>query len=188
MRLLASNPLLLLLIAFVVDAGIDVTLPATRGGLYDQAVDKLLTLDRGVEVRYPSEPPTADQKRAILEHGARRLRRSARRVDLRRQDANKGAVPGCRPPGGAQQRPMDQRAAEGPDPQQRPAARRGRQGLLLPALTIQEFLAASALARMVNSGTPRRWRKHAGRVSRRWTVRQLVDRKAWDPAGARSSA
>jgi hypothetical protein len=47
-------------------------------------------------------------------------------------------------------------------------------------LTVQEFLAAAALARMINQ-TKTAWDTEIEFTDRIWIVRELVDKKAWDP-------
>src|SRR5207253_1876058 len=73
MRPLAANPLLLSILCFVVDdPQSKVDLPATRGELYDQAVDRMLGLPRRVPVQYPSAKPDLPliRKRRMLERAA----------------------------------------------------------------------------------------------------------------------
>ncbi|MBV7333595.1 NACHT domain-containing protein [Chloroflexi bacterium TSY] len=65
---LAANPLILAIICYVVDDPRGIELPATRGQLYDKAVDKLLARFRGVDVSRTTAPLI--RKRRILEHAS----------------------------------------------------------------------------------------------------------------------
>jgi hypothetical protein len=48
-------------------------------------------------------------------------------------------------------------------------------------LTLQEYLAASAITRLINDPEGRGWETKIKGTGKRETVRQLVDRKSWDP-------
>ena len=127
MRPLAANPLLLSIICFVVDDPDGLELPATRGELYDQAVDKLLGYyesHKRLKPQYPSEQPGVSEKRKILEYVALELFARSRDSLTFDEDAlGKSLRRGARGRGlWRGSRPVGERPAEGPDPQQRPAA------------------------------------------------------------------
>lgn len=71
LKALVTNPLLLNVLCYLTDTSMDTTLPATRGALYKQALTKLLSkVSRRIEVRYPGEEPSVDEKLAILQRTA----------------------------------------------------------------------------------------------------------------------
>jgi HEAT repeat protein len=185
-RSLAANPLLLSILCFVVDdPQSKVDLPATRGELYDQAVEKLLILfheNERVKVSYPNAAPDPGEKREILERTALELfagnqRRAltfsgtelgrALNVALGEQGYGEGSAPWAN--------------ALRADLTQNCGLLRGdaKHGYFFLHLTVHEFLAASALARLVNEGGG--WGTTLKLVGIRRSVREWVDKKAWDP-------
>lgn len=188
LRALAANPLLLSIICYVAEDQRNGTLPATRSELYGKVVDKFMRRRR-MEVTYPGG--TGDlpltRKRHILERAALTLFAG---LDQQRQllideeslvDALDGAV-------ASEGYPTDP-ASESPSPMTDALLRDlTRNSGLLPGseeqgynflhLTIQEYLAAAAIARLANT---QGWDTKLQLPSKRVTLRHLVDRKAWDP-------
>jgi HEAT repeat protein len=188
MRPLAANPLLLSIICFVVDdpSPQGVKLPATRGELYDQAVNKLLmrfddNFER-VKVNYPGAAPKSEEKRVLIERAALELfagndRRSltftgvelgrALRVALKEQGYGDATAPWAN--------------ALRDDLTQNSGLLRAdaAQNYFFIHPTIQEFLAASCLARAVNDRDGWQATIELNRSCR--TVCEWVDKKAWDP-------
>jgi hypothetical protein len=71
LKALVTNPLLLNVLCYLTDTGMEATLPATRGELYKQALTKLLSkVPCRVEVRYPGEEPSVDEKLATFQRAA----------------------------------------------------------------------------------------------------------------------
>jgi HEAT repeat protein len=185
MHPLAANPLLLSILCFVVDdPQSQVDLPATRGELYNQAVTKLMNRFEGnkrVGVRFPGEAPDSDEKRVILERVALELfaqnnQRSltftgielsrALKVTLGEQGYGDASAPW------ANALRNDLTSNSG-------LLRRDlEKGYFFLHLTIQEFLAASCLARLVNEGQS--WETTIELAGKRRTVREWVDKKTWD--------
>ena len=178
MQPLATNPLLLSILCFVVDDPHGVSFPATRGELYSKAVDKLLARDRGIEAGYPAAKPNTPKKRAILEQVAFRLfARGDRRLtfsetelgeEMERALGEVGYI-GVAPWAGALQTDLVRNSG----------ILRGdeHQGYIFLHLTIQEFLSAAFLARLVNK---QRWEAKVEISDKLVSVRELADRKAWD--------
>jgi HEAT repeat protein len=183
MHPLAANPLLLSIICFVVDDPFGVSLPATRSELYDKVVQRLLSREDRVEVNFPlGGEPALDDKRAVLEltaldlfgKGERQLTVSERELGraLRKSLQALGYGNAVAPWANALRIDFTQNSG----------ILRGnaRQGYFFLHLTVQEFLAAAALARLVNEDE-REWDAEIQLGRRTWTVRELVDKKAWDP-------
>ena len=178
---LGTNPLLLGIICFVVDSPNGLTLPATRGELYNRAVEKLLTQHKRVTVNYPGEEPDNDEKRIVLERVAlglfaqadRKLTFTERELSLELKSALKeedyqDAAPWAN--------------ALRADFTQNSGLLRGdsNHGYFFLHLTVQELLTAFFLARAVNTNE-KKWEAIVNVSDKRWTVRELIDKKAWDP-------
>ena len=185
MHPLAANPLLLSIICYVVDDPQGVTLPATRGELYDQAVQKLLTRPPRVEVSYPGgvDLPLA-RKRHMVERAALTLFAG---LDRRRQllfseEDVLDALTRAAKAEGYGEAPAPWADALLQDLTQNSGILRGSPdgGYFFLHLTLQEFLAACALARAVKRGPG--WEGAVEAAGREVSVAHLVDRKAWDPA------
>jgi hypothetical protein len=183
MQPLAMNPLLLSIICYVVDDPRGVSLPATRTELYEKTVGKLLTRPRRVEVRYPGEEPDVDEKRAISERialslfakGRRSLTFTGRELgqELRRALSAEGYGQATAPWANAIRTDLTHNSG---------ILRSGaEQGYFFLHLTVQEFLVAAALARLVNDPGGKQWEAELEVGGKQWTLLQLVGRKAWEP-------
>lgn len=73
LRRLSLNPLVLSIICHSVDDKKNKTIPASRSALYHKLVERMLSRPQRVDVHYPAEPPTLDDKIAILSHTALQL-------------------------------------------------------------------------------------------------------------------
>jgi HEAT repeat protein len=178
---LAANPLLLNIICYVVDDAPGVFLPATRGGLYQKALEKLLTyrLQR-VEVRYPGAAPDTHEKLMILQRTALNLfAHGDRRLTFTGQDLAQ-ALKQALSAEGYGDTPAPWANALRTDLMHNSGILRGsaEHGSFFLHLTVQEFLAAVAIARLVNE---KGWEARVEIGGTQVSARQLVDRKAWDP-------
>jgi predicted NACHT family NTPase len=187
MRPLAANPLLLSLICYVVsDDPKTIILPATRGELYNKAVQQLLLRPRRVEVVYPggkSDIPLS-RKRRILEHAALILFANIgqqRHLVCDQDSLLKALAEGARAE--ELERHADVADSLLDDLTLNCGILRGsqNQGYFFLHLTMQEYLAAAALARLVSDDQGKRWETQIALAGKHWTIRQLVDKKAWDP-------
>ena len=185
LRPLAANPLLLSIICFVVDGPDKMMLPATRGELYDRAIAKLLVYreDRQrIDVRYPSEPPGVTEKRAVLEITALHLfAQSGPAVMFDEKTLGEGLRRGLEFAAyGVSSAPWSNALRE--DLVHNSGLLRGdaEQGYSFLHLTVHEFLAASALARVIDEKS-RGWESVLQLADRDRAVGELVDAKAWDP-------
>ena len=186
MHPLAANPLLLSLICFLVDDPRGVALPATRGELYDRAVSQLLLCYKShprVQVAYPSAPPDVEEKRVILERAAlvlfagqrEKLTFSGKHLKecLRQSLADLGYGQATAPWANALRDDL--------------VANSGllraddKEEYFFLHLTIEEFLTASALAQIIDDQGGLGWESELTLEGRRRTVREFLDRKAWDP-------
>jgi|GEM_PF-1455661 len=180
MRPLAANPLLLSIVCYVVDDPKGVALPATRADLYGQAVEKLLMRRKRVEVCYPGEEPEADEKRAILERVALNLfARDDRALSFTGAELGE-ELKRALSEGGYGQAPAPWANALRADLTHNSGILRGssEQGYFFLHLTIQEYLAAAALARLVNQSG---WEAAVQIAGRKVTPYRLVDCKSWNP-------
>ena len=187
MRPLEANPLLLSLICFVVDDPHGVTLPAVRGELYDKTVEKLLMRPRRVKVIYPggnSDLPVM-RKRRVLERASLSLFAG---MDERRQlTFDEGplldALTEAAKLEGYHADPAPVADALLADLTQNSGILRGsaEQDYFFLHLTVQEYLAASALAKIVSDPKGKGWDSKVEVGSKGATAHELVDKKAWDP-------
>jgi HEAT repeat protein len=186
MRPLTANPLLLSIICFVVDDPEGVELPATRGELYDRAVERLLIYyhqNKRVEVIYPSEAPEVHEKRVILEWAALSLfAGSAEKLTFSGEQLGKclqealgtlGYGQATAPWANALRKDLVSNSGL-------LRADKDEQYFFLH-LTIEEFLAACALARIINDLEGQGWDTPLRLDGRQRMVREWIDRKAWDP-------
>lgn len=177
MRPLAANPLLLSILCFVVDDPGGVTLPATRGELYDQAVVKLLNRTR-VDA---AQAPLA-RKRRILERAALTL--FAGMGNQRQLTFGEGSVLDALTIAAQQEGYRTDSAHVADvllrDLTQNSGLLRGspERGYFFLHPTFQEFLAAGALAGIIRA---RGWEAEIEIGGRKWRVEELIDKKAWDP-------
>lgn len=179
---LAANPLLLSLICHAMENARDVRLPSTRGALYAKVLEKLLlTRSRRIEVRYPGEEPSVDEKLAILQRATFRLFM---------QDAHHRPTFTGQALGHALQQALHE---EGYGTRAAPWANALRADLTQNSgllrrnadheffflhLTIQEFLVARALAQVVNL---QGWQATLEIAGQQVSVHRVIDVKAWDP-------
>lgn len=186
MQALAANPMILSLICYVAARTPDFELPATRGELYDKAVDRLLQRTR------PGGKPTAsgidsrqiEPRRSILTRAAyelfaateRRRRLVFTTNELR--DALSAAIDDL---------PTRSRRKWEADALREDLVYRGiltgsdALGYAFLHATIHEFLVATYLSNIVNR-TPQAWNHDIEVDDTRCSVKRLVDCKAWDPA------
>lgn len=184
MRALAANPLLLSIICYVVDDPDGVKLPARRSELYNKAIQKLLTRAKRVEITYPggeTDLPLA-RKRAILERAALMLFAN---LDQQRQltfdDASLLiALTKAAEEEGYRANPAPYADALLADLLRNSGLLRGdvERGYFFLHLTVQEYLTASAIAKAANESGWEIILQFSGRDT---SLRQSVDRKAWDP-------
>jgi HEAT repeat protein len=180
MHPLAANPLLLSLICFVMDDPQSDILPYTRGDLYGKVVEKLLTRCRSVKAHYPGTELDTDKKRRILEKTALRLfvndghsltfteQALERELGRALSEAGYGEAPA-----------LWATALRADLVQNSGILRRSSEGgYCFLHLMVQEFLAAAALARVVNA---QGWQAHIAVAGKLWTIRDVVDVKGWDP-------
>jgi HEAT repeat protein len=177
---LATNPLLLSILCYVVDDVEGVTLPATRGELYEKAVEKLLTRPQRVKVRYPGHEPDIDEKKAILERtalalfvkGGRSLTFTSRELGQELKKALRAE--------GYDRDPAPWANALRVDLTHNSGILRGstKHGYFFLHLTVQEFLVAAALARVANE---QGWEADIAVTGKQSRVSHLVDCKGWDP-------
>jgi HEAT repeat protein len=177
---LAANPLLLNIICYVVD-DVKGVIPATRGELYKKALEKLLTRrPQRVEVRYPGEEPNTDEKLAILERTALNLfAKWERRLIFTEKELGQELKQALSEEGYGEA-PAPWANALRADLTHNSGILRGSptQGSFFLHLTIQEFLAAAAIARIAND---KGWETPVEIAGTEVSTRHLVDSKAWDP-------
>ena len=191
MHPLAANPLLLSIICFVIDNDDPhgVKLPARRGELYANAIEKLLDPrqhPRRQEITYPggkSDLPLI-RKHRILEYVAFMLF-----VGIERQqqltfseESLVRAITKAVEREGYRADPASVADTLLFDLIQNSGILRGdaRQGYFFLYLTVQEFLTAAYLARLVHKGK-KGWETEFRIRQKTVTIRELVDKKAWDP-------
>jgi HEAT repeat protein len=181
MRPLAANPLLLNLLCYVVDDPLGVELPATRGELYDLALTRLVDRNRGISAGYPSTVSTAT-KRWILERTALELFAGAEGEHHRPMDEDQ-VLRALRIGAKVEGQPMSVADALLKDATSNCGILRedAHRRYSFLHLTVQEFLAASALARVVNDNDPNGWETELTLGKTKRSVRASVDKKAWDP-------
>jgi HEAT repeat protein len=178
---LAANPLLLSVLCSVADDPSDIPFPATRGILYEKAIEKLVTRrPRRVEVRYPGEEPTRDEKIRILQRTALSLfTQSDHRLTFTGQELGQALKQALGEEGYGE--------ASAPWANALRTDLAGNSGLLRGSAehgffflhpTIQEFLVARALADAINE---KGWETAIPTANKRVSTRHLIDRKAWDP-------
>ncbi len=177
---LAANPLLLNIICYVVD-DVKGVIPATRGELYKKALEKLLTRrPQRVEVRYPGEEPNTDEKLAILERTALNLfAKGERRLIFTEKELGQELKQALSEEGYGEA-PAPWANALRADLTHNSGILRGSptQGSFFLHLTIQEFLAAAAIARIANE---KGWETPVEIAGTEVSTRHLMDSKAWDP-------
>jgi len=159
----------------------DGAIPTTRGELYTRALERLLTCPpQRVEVRYPGEAPTGTEKLAILERVALNLfAKHAHKLTFTGEELGQELKWALREAGyGAAPAPWAN--ALRVDLVTNSAILRGSptQSFFFLHLTIQEFLAASALAKII---AEKGWRTIVEIAGTMVSAHQLVDSKAWDP-------
>ncbi len=181
LRSLAANPLLLSILCYVADSASAAPFPATRGQLYANAIERLLTFRvQRLSTLYPGTAPAPHEKLALLQHtalqlfaqGERQLTFSGQQLSQALKDAlteeGYGSVSG----------PWANALREDLLHNSGLLRGDGERGFFFFHLTIQEFLTAGALATHINTNgwtTPLRV---AGKTVR---VSQLIDKKSWDP-------
>lgn len=182
MRPLAANPLLLSIICYVVDHPHGITLPARRGEFYTKTVEKLLTRPRRQEITYPGgrRDLPLTRKRRILERVALTLfvgMEQQRQLTFDEDTLVDALTNGVKTE--ELDQPADVADALLTDLTQNSGILRGDAGqsyfFLHP--TVQEFLTAAALAKLMNEDE-KGWETEG---CKQWAIRKLVEKKAWDP-------
>ena len=177
---LAANPLLLNIICYVVD-DVNGVIPTTRSELYTRALERLLTRPpQRVEVRYPGEAPTGTEKLAILERVALNLfAKHAHKLTFTGEELGQ-ELKWALSEAGYGAAPAPWANALRVDLLTNSAILRGdpTHGFFFLHLTIQEFLVAAALAKII---AEKGWRTPVKIAGTMVSARQLVDSKAWDP-------
>ncbi len=177
---LTANPLLLNIMCYVVDDASGL-LPATRGMLYKKALEKLLAHHpQRVKPRYPGEEPALDDQLAVLERIALYLFvKSDQRLTFAGEELGH-ALKRALSEVGYGDAPAPWANALRVDLTENSGILRGSpsQGFFFLHLTIQEFLAAAAIARLVNEHG---WDAPVEIINTKVSVRRLVDSKVWEP-------
>jgi predicted NACHT family NTPase len=163
-----------------------VDLPATRGELYDKAVEKLLTerQSQRVEAHYPGKAPEPDEKRAILAHVAFGLfaKNRERLLTFTGTELRQAFRKALSKAGYGKASALWANALR-KDFVQNSGILRGSaaQGYCFLHPTFQEFLTAEALTSIVDDPDERGWQSRVKIGSKTWTVQESVNKKAWDP-------
>lgn len=179
---LAANPLLLSIMCYVVDHARSPVLPTTRGELYRKALETLLahTLRR-VEVQYPGEKPAIEEKFSIAQRAALYVfLQEEHRLTFTGEELRHAFRRALSAEGYAEEAVAPWANAFRTDFIHNSGILRGNveQGFFFLHLTVHEFLAAAAIAHIVNEEG---WETRLERSGKGVTLRQLVDLKAWDP-------
>ncbi len=186
MRPLAANPQLLMLLCFAVDHSSEIELPATRGELFDPVVDRLLgrVRKRRVPVTYPDGDrriPLSSMRR-IVERIALALfggTDQQRRLTVDPETLVKVVTEAVRL---EEYKKATAEVADAlvADLVHNCGLLRGNDdtGYFFLHLAVQEFLVASALARLVNA---KGWDSELRIGKSRRPLREWIDKKAWDP-------
>jgi len=178
---LAANPLLLSIICYVADSAAVVHFPTTRGRLYALAIEKLLsTRAQRITTSYPGVLPAPHEKLAILQRAALRLfSQSDRQLTFSGQALGQTLKEALSEEGYGDASAPWANALQA-DLLRNSGLLRGDavQGFFFFHLTIQEFLAAAALARHVNDNG---WRAPLHLSGHRLSVIELIEKKSWDP-------
>jgi hypothetical protein len=181
LRSLAANPLLLSILCYVADSTAATSLPATRGQLYANAIERLLTFRaQRHTITYPGTPPAAHEKLALLQHTALQLFvQGERQLTFSGQTLSQALKAALREEGyGSVSGPWANTLLEDLLHNSGLLRGDGDRGFFFFHLTIQEFLTAAALAKHINSSGWTAPLMVAGKTVR---VSQLIDKKAWDP-------
>jgi len=175
---LASNPLILTLICYLVDDPEGLELPTTRAKLYEGVFKKLLGRSR-VQVKYPGEPPGVDEKMAVLERAAFGLFEAGRLLTFKRRELVEQMKTALKEEGYTSDIPVWAGAFVKDFTENAGVIRSSGDGMcffLHP--TLHEYLTASWIARKINTeGWESRVRFGGEEVS----LKKFVSRKAWDP-------
>ncbi|MBI3249871.1 MAG: HEAT repeat domain-containing protein [Deltaproteobacteria bacterium] len=178
---LAANPLLLSILCYTADNLTPTLLPTTRGELYGQAVEKLLQFRaQRVATSYPGPPPAPHEKLAILQRAALYLFAADNRQLSFSGQALTQALKLALSEEGYGDAAAVWANALFTDLQHNSGLLRGhaKQGFFFFHLTLQEALAAAALARSVNDGG---WHTALTVSGKRLPIAALIDKKSWDP-------
>lgn len=182
LQALASNPLLLNIICFVAlqEKGY-AAYPASRGVIYDRAIDLLFAVHRKAEIEYPEHVFPA-QKRRMLEMAALELFLAAERSDNLNLNEKKFINALKR---GAESEKFKNTGSIAASLLEDLIRNSGiltidsNKHYAFVHLNLQEFLAAGALSNMVNDADAG-WASPFHLDDQRQTVRDFVDRKSWD--------
>ncbi len=182
---LAANPLVLAILCYVLDRPRRQDVPTTRAAFYDMAVQQLLgrtqkNMSRENREKVVSLPLI--RQRRILERAALDLflgRGQGRLLMFDEATLLKALERGAEAEGSAS--PANVADALLDDLTQKPGILRGdaEQGYFFLHLSIQEFLAASALSRLANE-TETGWQTVVQADRGKRSVLEFIDRQAWD--------
>ena len=182
LQALAVNPLLLCMICHACSSPRSVEGPITKSDLYRNVISRLLGAHRRTKVRYPGAEMGTVDKRLVLERLALKMLLSGQRpimfteeqLGLELNQALRAAQYGNATGAWAN--------AVRDDLLHNSALLRGNEndGYFFLHLTIQEYLAASAIARVIDE-SPQGWDSTVGRSEVGCSVGHLVSRRAWDP-------
>jgi len=178
---LAANPLLVSILCYVADSTAATPFPTTRGQLYAQAVERLLTFrTQRITTPYPGAAPAPHEKLAILQRTALQLfAQSDRQLTFSGRTLGQALKDALREEGyGDVSGPWANALLE--DLLHNSGLLRGdaELGFFFFHLTIQEFLTAAALAQHVNDNG---WTAPLAVAGKTVRASQLVDKKSWDP-------
>lgn len=178
---LAANPLLLSVMCYVADGEKDGLSLSTRGALYTKALEKLLlSRSRRIPVRYPGEEPSVDEKLAFVQQAALHLFvHQDRKLIFTGQEFGDALQQALSENGyGATAAPWANALRIDLTQNSGILRHHAEQGFFFLHLTVHEFLAARALARLINQWG---WETPLVIADQQMTVRALIDHKAWDP-------
>ena len=181
LRSLAANPLLLSILCYVADSAPAAPFPATRGQLYANAIERLLTFRaQRLSTIYPGTAPAPHEKLALIQHAALQLfAHGERQLTFSGQQLTQALKDALTEEGyGSVSGPWANALREDLLHNSGLLRGDGERGFFFFHLTIQEFLTAGALATHINTNGWTAPLRIAGKSVR---VSQLIDKKSWDP-------
>jgi hypothetical protein len=178
---LAANPLLLGILCTVVGQRREERLPATRAALYRQALTELLAQQaRRVAIRYPGEEPTHEEKLLILQRTAFHLfTQGERRLTFTNEELGQALKLALREEGYGNATAPWANALRADLTQNSGLLRQSAaHSFFFLHVTIQEFLVAAALSRVINAHG---WNTSVHAAGVAMSVQALLAAKSWDP-------
>ena len=177
MQPLASNPFLLSMICYVVDDPKEkIALPSTRSLFYQKAMDKLLQ-----RTRIAVDCPKLLVKQDVLAKIALDLFLQDQRESFSQAELFCTFRKAIEKSGYSLDKGealLDDFIKNSGIIQKEP----NRDSYFFLHLTFQEFLAANALANIVNDNNGKKWESKIKVGNKAYTIRMVADKKAWDPA------